>query len=53
MRNIWSLWAKALGEKAFVDSNLESDKVALIRTGIVFVCIITNLILIVNVIHHW
>jgi len=51
--NIWYYWSKALGDKALPHSHSESDKVALIRSGIVLVYIVTNLILIVNVVHHW
>ncbi|MCK9369139.1 hypothetical protein M0R04_04225 [Candidatus Dojkabacteria bacterium] len=49
---MWRLWAKALGEKAF-DSDKEADKVACIRTGIVLVYLITNLVIIAGVIRHW
>lgn len=52
MRNIWRLWAKALGEKA-TGNDQESDRVALIRTGIVAVYIITNLFIIAGIIRHW
>ena len=49
---MWRLWAKALGEKASKDDN-EADRVAIIRTAIVAVYIITNLFIIANVIRHW
>jgi hypothetical protein len=52
MSNWWNLWAKALGEKAF-SSKHDSDKVALIRTAIVLVYIITNFFIIAGVIRHW
>jgi len=52
VKRIWTMWAKALGEKAF-PSNDDADKVALIRTGIVLLYIITNLFIIANVIRHW
>jgi hypothetical protein len=48
----WRLWAKALGEKAS-KSDKEADKVALIRTLIVLVYIITNLTIIAGIIKHW
>ena len=44
---MWKLWCKALGEKATNDDK-ESDKVALIRTFLIFQSIITNLIIILN-----
>jgi hypothetical protein len=48
----WELWAKALGEKAHNDSNT-ADKVAIIRTLIVFSYLITNMFIIAGVIRHW
>lgn len=52
MRHIWRLWAKAIGEKASND-NKEADRVALIRTLIILVYIITNGFIIANTIRHW
>ena len=52
LRNIWRLWAKALGEKA-TDCDNESDLVACIRTAIVLVYIITNFFIIAGIIRHW
>jgi hypothetical protein len=49
---MWRLWAKALGEKAS-PNNEEADKIALIRTIILLVYLITNLFIIAGVIHHW
>jgi hypothetical protein len=49
---MWRLWSKALGEKAGVNDK-EADKIALIRTLIVFCYIITNLFIIAGVIRHW
>jgi len=51
MKKLWTLWAKALGEKAGDDS--QADRVALIRTFIVVSYIITNCFIIAGVIHHW
>jgi hypothetical protein len=48
----WRLWAKALGEKSG-RTNAEADLVAIIRTAIVLVYIITNLFIIAGVIRHW
>lgn len=49
---MWRLWAKALGEKASSD-NKEADVIAAIRTGIVFVYLMTNLVIIAGVLKHW
>jgi len=48
----WRLWAKALGEKSG-KTNQEADIVALIRSLIVIVYIITNCVIIAGVIRHW
>lgn len=49
---MWRLWAKALGEKSSPD-NKESDRIAIIRTLIVSVYIITNLFIVAGIIKHW
>ena len=49
----WKLWAKALGEKAFPDSIDDSDKVAIIRTAVIVVYIVTNIFIVAGVIRHW
>lgn len=49
---IWRIWAKALGEKSGA-SDKEADKIASIRTLIVLIYIITNLVIIAGVIRHW
>ena len=52
MKKLWRLWAKALGEKASSD-NKEADKIAFIRTCIVMVYLITNIVIVLGVIRHW
>lgn len=52
MKNIWRLWAKALGQKA-TDNDKEADIVAVIRTTIAFIYLITNLFIVAGVIRHW
>jgi hypothetical protein len=52
MRTVWRIWAKALGEKAGA-TDQEADTVALVRSCIVLVYIITNLFIIAGVIRHW
>jgi hypothetical protein len=52
LRNIWRLWAKALGEKAG-NTDLEADRIACIRTAIVITYVITNFFIIAGVVRHW
>jgi hypothetical protein len=49
---MWRLWAKALGEKASTD-NREANIVAVIRTLILIVYMITNAFIIAGVIRRW
>ena len=51
---MWSIWAKALGSKAF-DDNEKADKVALVRTFIVVFELIVGIFIILNAIqnHGW
>lgn len=49
---MWYIWSKALGEKAH-DNPKIADKVAIIRTVIVGCYIITNIVIVAGVIHHW
>jgi hypothetical protein len=49
---MWRLWAKALGEKTG-DSNNEADRIALIRTAIAIIYIVTNCFIVASVIRHW
>jgi hypothetical protein len=51
-RNIWRLWAKALGEKSGT-TDREADRIAVIRTVIVLCYVITNLFIIAGVVRHW
>ena len=51
-KNIWRLWAKALGEKTGANDS-EADQIALVRTAIVLTYIITNMFIIAGVIRHW
>lgn len=52
MKKLWHYWSKALGEKAAPDDR-DADIVAIIRTAIVLVYIVTNIFIISGVIHHW
>ena len=49
---LWRLWAKSLGEKASTNDN-EADKVAIVRSIIVLIYIITNFVIIAGVLRHW
>ena len=49
---MWRLWAKALGEKSGA-SHKEADRIAVIRTAIVSVYIVTNLFIIAGIVRHW
>ena len=52
MKKLWTIWAKALGQKAS-SSNRESDHVALLRSFIFTTYLITNLFIVAGVIRHW
>lgn len=49
---MWRLWCKALGEKA-TPCDAESDKVAIIRTVVLLVYMITNMFIVAGVVRHW
>ena len=51
-KGLWRLWAKALGEKAS-ECDRESDKVAIFRTIIAAVNLITCLFIIAGILRHW
>ena len=52
MKKFWYIWCKALGEKPHEDDKL-SDKIAIIRSCIVLVYVITNLFIVAGIIKHW
>lgn len=49
---MWRIWAKALGEKAGA-SDREADKIAIVRTIILMLYLITNSFIVAGVIRHW
>jgi len=49
---MWRWWAKALGQKAS-ECDVESDKVAIIRSLIFGTYLITNVFIVAGVIRHW
>lgn len=52
MRKVWRIWAKALGEKTG-SNNKEADIIAMVRTAIFLVYLITNLAIIAGIVRHW
>ena len=52
LRNLWRIWAKALGEKTG-NTDSEADRIAIIRTLIVISYIVTNCFIVAGVIRHW
>lgn len=52
MRNIWKIWAKALGQKSG-KSNDESDSIAIVRTILVLFQITVSIFIVAGVIRHW
>jgi len=52
MQRFWRLWAKALGEKAS-NNNVDADRVAIIRTVIMLIYLITNIVIMAGVVRHW
>jgi hypothetical protein len=50
--SLWRLWAKALGEKAS-DSAVEADDVAIFRTVLAAINLVTCLFIIAGIIRHW
>ena len=49
---VWRIWAKALGEKSG-GSDVEADRIALVRTVIVMVYVVTNLCIVCGIVRHW
>ena len=52
MKNLWRIWAKALGEKSG-KSDREADFIAIIRTFIFIQLIVTNCFIVAGNIRHW
>ncbi len=53
IKKFWSIWAKALGPKAVEKDDRASDSVAVIRTVILLIYVITNLFIVAGIIRHW
>jgi len=52
LRNLWRLWAKALGEKTG-GTDREADLIACIRSAIVLISVVTNLFIVAGILRHW
>jgi hypothetical protein len=51
-QRLWRSWAKALGEKAS-DCDKEADRVAILRTFIAGINLMTCLFIVAGIIRHW
>jgi len=49
---LWRLWAKALGEKAS-DNSAEADDVAIFRTVLAAINLVTCIFIIASILRHW
>ena len=52
LKYYWTIWAKALGKKAHENDHY-ADRIAVVRTVIILVYLITNFFIIAGVIRHW
>jgi hypothetical protein len=51
-KRLWRSWAKALGEKAS-DCDREADRVAVLRSIIAGINLVTCLFIIAGILRHW
>ena len=49
---LWRVWAKALGQKEGISDN-EADRIALVRTVIAGINLVTCVFIIAGIIRHW
>lgn len=52
LKSIWHFWEEALGARPTV-SNAEITFATVVRTIVVLVSLLANIMLIINVVHHW
>ncbi len=52
MKQLWHLWALALGQKAHKKDDV-ADRVAIVRTIIFVTYFVTNMFIVAGVIRHW
>jgi hypothetical protein len=53
MKYLWRIWANALGVKAKTEDDTFSDHVALVRTMILLVYVVTNVVIVAGNLRHW
>ena len=53
MRYLWKVWANSLGVKARAEDDSFSDHVAIARTIILLVYVITNFVIVAGNVRHW
>ena len=53
MRYLWKVWANSLGVKAREEDDVFSDHVAIVRTIILLVYVITNFVIVAGNVRHW
>lgn len=51
-KKVWRLWALSLGERAG-DNDKEADTVALIRTTLAVINVLTCFLISFNILHQW
>lgn len=52
-RYLWKVWANSLGVKARAEDDSFSDHVAIARTIILLVYVITNVVIVAGNVRHW
>lgn len=52
LKNIWRLWANSIGVKSG-NSDKEADIIAIVRTIIALIYLVTNFFIIMGVVRHW
>ena len=52
MKNLWRLWAQALGEKSG-ESDSEADAIAMFHTLLILQGVITNILISINILISW
>lgn len=52
-RSVWNIWAKALGPKSNPEDDKASDQVAIIRTIILLIYVVTNFFIVAGILKHW
>ncbi len=53
VKYLWKVWANSLGVKAKAEDDVSSDQVAIVRTIILLVYVITNFVIVAGNVRHW